>query len=56
VKAPLHWISGALATLLLLTVLFLALRFNAMEDLSLQVEGYIVEVLRSVFSLFAMFV
>ena len=56
VKAPFHWISGALATLLLLIGIFLALRFNAMEDFSLQVEGYIVEVLRSVFSLFAMFV
>jgi len=56
VKAPFHWISGALATLLLLIGIFLALRFNAMEDFSLHVEGYIVEVLRSVFSLFAMFV
>lgn len=55
VKAPFHWISGALATLLLLGFIFLALRFNAMEDFSLQVESYIVEVLRSVFSLFAMF-
>ena len=56
VKAPFHWISGALATLILLIGIFLALRFNAMEDFSLQVESYIVEVLRSVFSLFAMFV
>ncbi|HTM11126.1 MAG TPA: AAA family ATPase [Verrucomicrobiae bacterium] len=56
VKGPFHWISGALATLLLLVFIFLALRFNAMEDFSTQVESYIVEVLRSVFSLFAMFV
>ncbi|HEX9145626.1 MAG TPA: AAA family ATPase [Candidatus Binatia bacterium] len=56
VKGPFHWISGALATLLLLVFIILALRFNAMEDFSTQVETYIVEVLRSVFSLFAMFV
>ena len=54
VKAPFHWISGALATLLLLTFVFLAFRLNAMEGLSLHVENYIVEVLRSVFSIFAM--
>ncbi|HEY1266882.1 MAG TPA: AAA family ATPase, partial [Candidatus Binatia bacterium] len=54
VKAPFHWISGALATLLLLAFMFLALKLNATEDFSLHVENYIVEVLRSVFSMFAM--
>src|SRR5581483_10112812 len=54
VKAPFHWISGALATLLLLAVMFFALRQNGPEDFSLHVENYIVEVLRSVFSMFAM--
>ncbi len=55
VKAPFQWLSGALAALLLLGFMFLALRFNALEDFSLQVESYVVEVLRSMFGVFTMF-
>jgi general secretion pathway protein A len=53
VKAPLHWLSGALAALLVLTLVLIVLKFAALEEISLQVESAVVEALRSVFSALA---
>jgi general secretion pathway protein A len=56
VKAPFQWLSGALAAALLLGSMFIALRFNPLDSFSIQLENYMVDVLRSVFSVFAMFI
>ncbi|HEY3303121.1 MAG TPA: AAA family ATPase [Candidatus Binatia bacterium] len=55
VKAPLHWLSGALAAVLVLGLVFFVLRLGALEDFSLQVEGAVIEALRSLFSALAAF-
>ncbi|HEY2989024.1 MAG TPA: AAA family ATPase [Candidatus Binatia bacterium] len=54
-RAPLNWLSGALAAVFLIGAVFFALRLNGVEDFSLQMEGYIVEMVRSLFSIFAAF-
>ncbi|MGH7768482.1 MAG: ExeA family protein [Candidatus Binatia bacterium] len=55
VKAPFHWLSGTLAAVLVLAVIFIVFRLGALEDFSLQVESAVVEALRSVFGAFAAF-
>jgi len=55
VRAPFHWLSGALAAALVLALVLIVLRLTALEDISFQLESAVAEALRSVFGTLASF-
>lgn len=55
VKAPFQWLTGALAALLLLGFMLVALRLHALGGISLEVESYVVDAMRSMIGVFTMF-